>query len=180
MWGQCNICVYRGTTLDPQGFSHKCQLCSPFTLNLKPKPSCSLGDTVGPACFSAALHLFRQCVQPLNFLRPQHVTDQIISVSRAGFMRESTLVIWTVPSGRQMFKCPNNVIICPSFSLHRKGEAELQRPEKRIWESGQSETLIQRNTGICWWTKAAGNGGDFRQYFSKRRCISSHWRGRLS
>lgn len=151
-------------TLDPQGFSHTSQCCSPFTLNLKPKPSCSFGDTVGLVCCSAALYLFRQCVQPLNFLRPQHVTDQIVSVSCAGFMRDSALCCnphrALRPINVQMSKqCDNLSLIFPS----QEGEAELQRPEKLISERSLSETLIQRNTGICWWMTVVGDeGGDFR------------------
>lgn len=39
---------------------HVSQMCLPFTLNLKPKPSCSPGATVGLVCLSATLYLFTQ------------------------------------------------------------------------------------------------------------------------
>ena len=47
-----------GVTLDPRGFGPMSQSCSPFTLNLPPKPSCSLGAAVGTLCVS--LYLLRQ------------------------------------------------------------------------------------------------------------------------
>lgn len=60
MCWQCKTYIWRRMTLDPQGFSHMSQCCLPFTLNLKPKPSCSPGATVGLVCFPATLYLFIQ------------------------------------------------------------------------------------------------------------------------
>lgn len=72
-------------TRDPRGFGRTSQSFSPFTLNLPPKPSCSLGAAVGTLCVSP--DLLRQLVSTLISLRPQHVTDRIMSLNPAGGSR---------------------------------------------------------------------------------------------
>lgn len=183
MCWQCKTCTWREMTLDPQGFSHMSQCCSPFTLNLEPKPSCSLGATLGLGCFSAALYLFRQALtQPLIFGRPQHVTDRIMSVSPAG-VHVGVLCCNPDCALRQinvaMSKQWDNLSLIFLLQGWEKQRCNAQRDKceretELEWEADPEE---------CWDMRVdesdSGNGVWFeirrKIFIMCRLCFSSHW-----
>lgn len=99
MCWQCKTSIWRWMTLDPQGFSHMSRCCLPFTLNLKPKPSCSPGATVGLLCLSATLYLF---MQPSSAFDLSETTTRSCPDRDCEFctLGGNFSVIQTSPSGR--------------------------------------------------------------------------------
>lgn len=94
--------------------------CLPFTLNLKPKPSCSPGATVGLVCLSATLYLF---MQPSSAFDLSETTtrscpdcDCEFCTLGGAFFCNSDFTL----RQKKMHRCPDNVIICPSFSHLRR------------------------------------------------------------